>query len=339
MSVRKRGYGWQVDVRYRGKRLRETVYGAKEEALARESEIRASLYRGEPRAPKEPQSLQPRTLAGALESAKLRWQGTKAERTTLANARLVVDYFGEDTLTSAIKLEEVNAYISHLQEVRGNSTSTINRKISALRVILTAALDHGWIDKVPRLPQLRERKHRVVCYSHEEEREILRILQTRGHTRLAALIVFLVDTGLRLGEARKLNWRDIREDAVVVLDSKNGDDRRVPLANRAVGVLQHLRDSGLPGPFHGLEYNRDIRRPWNTVRAAMGRQDDEQFVIHGLRHTFCSRLVQKGVPIQVIRELAGHRNIQTTLRYAHLSPSNHRDAIDLMSQGSVGFQL
>jgi len=331
MPVRKRGYGWQVDVRYKGVRRRETVYGSKELAMARESEVRASLYRGEPQRSPEPPAVpkQTGTLADALASAKLRWQGTKAERTTLANARQVIDYFGAETLAQAVTLDSVNAYVQHLRNTQANSSSTINRKLSVLRVLLKTALDHEWIEKMPRLPHLKERKHRIVCYSHEEEREIVGILRDLGYSRQADLIVFLVDTGLRLGEARKLAWRDIHEGAVDVIDSKNGDDRRVPLTKRAYETLFGLNRCS-EGPFHDLEYDRDIRRPWDTVRAQMGRRGDQQFVIHGLRHTFCSRLVQKGVAIQVVKELAGHRSLDTTLRYAHLAPSNHEDAIALL---------
>ena len=46
-----------------------------------------------------------------------------------------------------------------------------------------------------------------------------------------------------------------------------------------------------------------------------------------LRHTFGSRLAQAGVPLQDIMVLMGHSNFQVTLRYAHLAPSNLRDAV------------
>ena len=54
---------------------------------------------------------------------------------------------------------------------------------------------------------------------------------------------------------------------------------------------------------------------------------DHEAVFHTCRHTFVSRLVQKGVPIVSVKTLAGHRAIQTTMRYAHLAPSNLVDAV------------
>ena len=50
-------------------------------------------------------------------------------------------------------------------------------------------------------------------------------------------------------------------------------------------------------------------------------------VMHALRHTFCSRLVQRGVPILTVKELAGHKTMDITLRYAHLAPHNLVNAI------------
>ncbi|NMM78318.1 hypothetical protein B2J88_35350 [Rhodococcus sp. SRB_17] len=65
------------------------------------------------------------------------------------------------------------------------------------------------------------------------------------------------------------------------------------------------------------------------MREFLGYGEDEQFVFHVLRHTFVSRLVQRGVSLKVCSELAGHRTIITTMRYAKLAPRNLTDAINL----------
>ncbi len=53
---------------------------------------------------------------------------------------------------------------------------------------------------------------------------------------------------------------------------------------------------------------------------------------HTLRHTFASRLVQKGVNLAHIQALLGHKSITTTMRYAHISSDNLRDAVDVLEE-------
>ncbi len=51
-----------------------------------------------------------------------------------------------------------------------------------------------------------------------------------------------------------------------------------------------------------------------------------------LRHTFASHLAMRGVHLKVIKDLLGHVKFETMLRYAHLSPSTMRDAVDLLEK-------
>ena len=72
------------------------------------------------------------------------------------------------------------------------------------------------------------------------------------------------------------------------------------------------------------------RHVWDTAKALMGLALDDQFVPHMLRHTGASRLVQRGVQLQVVKEWWGHTSIATTLRYAHLAPQQLAQARDVL---------
>ena len=64
----------------------------------------------------------------------------------------------------------------------------------------------------------------------------------------------------------------------------------------------------------------------------MGLTDDPNFVFHALRHTFVSRLVQRGVNLRTVAELAGHKVLATTMRYAHLAPKDLVAAIQVLER-------
>ena len=63
--------------------------------------------------------------------------------------------------------------------------------------------------------------------------------------------------------------------------------------------------------------------------------EDKDFVIHSCRHTFASRLAQRGVELTVIKELGGWKTLEMVVRYSHLIPQQKEDAIRKM-QGKTG---
>ena len=68
-----------------------------------------------------------------------------------------------------------------------------------------------------------------------------------------------------------------------------------------------------------VDSNR-LRDRWQRMASALGLANDEQFVPLAMRHTFCSRLIEAGADIMVVKELAGHAHITTTQRYIHTTP-------------------
>jgi site-specific recombinase XerD len=74
----------------------------------------------------------------------------------------------------------------------------------------------------------------------------------------------------------------------------------------------------------------EAERAWQWVRAEMGFVKDSEFVIHSLRHTCASRLVNAGIDLYVVCRWLGHSSIQITERYAHLDPKKLVTAMGML---------
>jgi integrase len=136
---------------------------------------------------------------------------------------------------------------------------------------------------------------------------------------------------MRRGEALHLQWRHVGADEIGILSeegarTKSGRWRSIPLADGARQSLEALRTGG-------DRYVLPQLAPASMSRAfsrTIGRAGLDGS-IHCLRHTYCSHLVQAGVPLRTVQVLAGHASYTTTERYAHLAPSTLRDSIARLS--------
>jgi integrase len=134
-----------------------------------------------------------------------------------------------------------------------------------------------------------------------------------------AAFYLLLLTGCRLGEIQKLQWDFVTRTHLELPDSKTGR-RRIPLPRAARDLLNTL-DRRHGNPFvilgnHGTGYYHDLQKPWRKIRARAGLEDVR---VHDLRHTYASVAVINGIDPFMLKEILGHKNLSTTLRYAHLS--------------------
>jgi integrase len=244
----------------------------------------------------------------------------------------------------------------------GISHSTINRDLSSLKAALQKTWDWELLDHHPlaRLKPLKVDKRPVVRYlPQDEEKRLYAALQARDalmhEARVSAnkhreergyelypnlgtyadnltpLVLLAINTGLRRGELWNLTWRDIdlRRKMLTVRGkgAKSGQTRHIPLNAAAVEALKIHRGDVVPMPNVPVFGNAEFRTAFNAV---LDKAKIQNFRFHDIRHTFASKLVMAGVPLNTVRELMGHGSLEMTLIYAHLAPENLRDAVDLI---------
>lgn len=110
----------------------------------------------------------------------------------------------------------------------------------------------------------------------------------------------------------------------MLADQKAGPCR-CPAGLRPSWNCERPSDPIFPGRTDARGETLPMTRAWVAVREAL--KLDEEAVLHSLRHTSASRLVQQGVPLNLVQGLLGHGSPAMTMRYAHLAPVNYRNAV------------
>jgi len=335
MAIAKRGKSWQVSVSHKGRRIRRSFPDYKD-ARKFEVETLADLLSGrkeDEKITKVTEDGVPLTFGGIADRIwLLEWSKQKSSAHTKKRLRGVRDYFGEGTVVTEITSYSLESYVIHLQE-QGNGPATINRKLAVVSKIMGYAHKHGIINIKPTAPTQREPKGRVRYYSLVEEAEITAAITDDN---LSDFFIVLIDTGMRKSEALGLEWGDVdfKKSEITLGDPdkiKSSVPRTIPMSRRVCSVISSRRESVFR-PFKYTVNQMDVML--NEFKAESNYTGELKAFFHTCRHTFCSRLLQRGVPITTVKELAGHSDIKTTLRYAHLAPSNHRDAINTLESNS-----
>ncbi len=148
------------------------------------------------------------------------------------------------------------------------------------------------------------------------------------------MVALAVETGLRREELFKLRWQyvDVGVGLLAPPLPKGAKSRYVPLSEKAKGILRSL-DSLFRSAwvFPGVQADKpmDSRA---FIRRAFERGCRQARIVgvswHTLRHTSASRRIMAGVDLVSVKEIPGHRDIQTTLRYSHLDPRHLQAAIN-----------
>ena len=260
---------------------------------------------------------------------EMRWQGTKAEDSQLQYTKFIMDTFSPSKLITDIDQACVDILVRKCKSM-GNGNATINRKLTALSVMLKFAVERGYITSIPVIKKMRENNELHVWFTEEEKSKMVTILNNNGKAHISNLILFLCDTGLRVSEALRLKWEDCINGNITVWKSKTDKPRTIPQTQQVMDILETL-PKDVRGPFYEISY-AETRHAWDKMRKAVGKADVDGWTIHGCRHTFCSNLVQQNVPIQVVASLAGHSDIRMTMRYAHLNTSVLEEAIQKLNE-------
>ncbi|HEY4000479.1 MAG TPA: tyrosine-type recombinase/integrase [Candidatus Xenobia bacterium] len=217
--------------------------------------------------------------------------------------------------------------------------ATVNRHLAFLKHLFNIAIRDGHVDKNPvsRVRLLKENNKRTRYLDQPEIERLRTAMQGMPHAHQMPepfqVVELAIVTGLRRSEQFRLRWDLLDFQANVITaevsqawGSKHGESRKVPMVARAKEILLALPSRGKSEwvfPSATMETPYDAKN-WvdRFFIPALEKAGIKAFTWHCLRHSFGSYLAMKGVSLQTIGELMGHKTLQMTQRYAHLSPGH-----------------
>ncbi len=220
-----------------------------------------------------------------------------------------------------------------------------NRTIDTLSGILNHAIVCGHIAINPTRGVRRNPGQKMTRFLSREEICRLHavldacVAERSVYAPAADIIRLLLLTGCRRGEIVNLQWREVGEDILELVDSKTGP-RTVFLSPKAKAVINRQLRSGSPWVFPS-PVNREKPRSADSVdrlwRMARKRAGIEDVRLHDLRHSVASQAVLNGVPLPVVARLLGHSQVSMTLRYAHVADKEVEAAAEKVGRVIAGY--
>lgn len=223
---------------------------------------------------------------------------------------------------------------------------TLHHETVLVKQLVNYAVSRDLLGENP-LKNLKVRKPRSAprpTYTPEQVEDILEAAR-EPYRSLFELLAF---TGLRIGEAKFLTWRDVdlaggwlHVRAKDGWKPKTGRDRKLPLNDRARSVLERLPHVGRWVFFrkcsdgagvHTVQI--DERRVLKELKSALGKVGIDRGTVHEFRHFFVSLCAQRGVSPFQLMEWVGHRDLSTVLIYYHGADEASQRAMASVSSGA-----
>ncbi len=310
-TIRKKGDGWHVQVRKKGHAPVTRTFTIKSDATRWAAMVESELERGVfvDRSEAEGTTIKEAFDRYAREVSVLK-KGFSREKTMIS--RWQAQKLSSQSMASLKSMDVANWRDARLKQVSG---STVHRELCLLSHLFTvAAKDWGFgvanpvlMTRKPRLNRGRERRL--------TNDEIDKIIVATSSRELPVIIRILTETAMRRGELGGLRWDqiDLSKGVAVLLDTKNGEDRDVPLSSRAIAALRSL-----PRRIDGKVISMTPDAITRAFGRACARAGIEDARIHDLRHEGVSRLFERGLDLMEVASVSGHKTLGQLKRYTHL---------------------
>ena len=311
-----------------------------------------------------------------LEAFLVDWLENLLVNTLKPKSYAIKEYIIKQQIVPRIGLLQVNSIVANdIQQMINNmvhenlSYSTIKKAFDTLNQRFKLAITQEQVNKNPTLgvilpKQINKKNSEIQYFSEEQCKELIKeSRRTQGCKklnvyRLGELVPFLIFTGLRVGEAIALEWKDIDDKNNTITINKNvievksqetgkyilekqdstktdSSTRIIPMSNGTKECIKNLKKINGDKKFVFASQTGKYISPSNFNRMFRGIQKALKYEIvlgvHSLRHTFATLMLNKGVDVKIVSELLGHSNVSVTYNiYIHTIQSQKIKAINMI---------
>lgn len=304
---------WQVKIRKKGYPATSNTFSTKAEAQKWARHVESEMDRGIFLSTSEAENT---TLQEILERYNREVVPTKKSSDDMrSRLNLINSAMGHLSL-AAITPAIVKEYRDYRLETVGEDT--VRKDMSILSRVLKVAQSE-WDINLPRgnpctdIQRPSKGKSRERRLSPEEESVLLETAKDYSPD-IADIIGIAIETGMRRGEIVKMNWdnTDLTARTALILDTKNGTDRNIPLSSKAVEILrQRPQDSAQIFQIRADSITKAFTRICQKAEL-------EDLRFHDLRHEATSRFFELGLGIMEVSAITGHKDLSMLKRYTHL---------------------
>lgn len=234
---------------------------------------------------------------------------------------IIAFFSASSDIKKAFTAEKVSNYINFLQK-SGLKNNTIRLRFSVLKNIILFAYHNNLILSVPFVKPPKKEIPEKTFISPKIILQMLQYCKQHNEPELRLIILIGFYTGMRIDNILSIKPTHIDNNYLRVWDNKTDNPYSIPIKRR----LSHILSAEDFKPFT-INYQQ-ARYKFEKMKKALAL--DNKITLHTLRHTFCSRLVQKGINIRIIQQLANHKSITTTAMYTHIRNEDLEKAISVL---------
>lgn len=261
-------------------------------------------------------------LPAMMQKLKLKAYSSSTIRTYLGEMSqllMLLKHISADDLQP----EHLRRYLVYCFEKLSLTENSLHSRINAMKFYYEQVLgrDRFFWD-IPRP------KKQLILPKILSESEMGRLFQVINNLKHKAIVFAAYSAGLRVSEVINLRIKDVDSCRMTlyVEKAKGKKDRIVNLSPLLLDILRNYLLTSNPRPLKylfegeisGMPYSvRSAQQIFHDAKRAAGINKEVSF--HGLRHSFATHLLEKGVDIRYIKDILGHFNIKTTERYTHVS--------------------